>query len=240
MEPWRIVPVVRPEELSRFIDSSLLRPEATEDEAARHCEEAVALGCAAAVVLPVYLDLCVSIVGGSQTKPCVTAAFPTGGATRRVLEAEIDDALERGAREVDMVMPVGLFRSGRHGDVVEHVHAAAEPVRQAGGVLKVILETGLLTNEEIMRAAGLAADGGAHFVKNSSGVYGGDATAEHIRLLRSAVPRAVGVKAAGGISTYQRALEMIDAGADRIGTSSTKKILAPENFARDETGGRGR
>lgn len=218
------VPGVPPVDLAALIDSTLLSPAAAEDEVGKHCEEAASLGCAAAVVLPVYLDLCVRVLEGSPTKPCVPAAFPTGGVTREMLEAEVSDALARGAGEIDMVAPLGLFRSGRHGDVVEHVHAAASLVHDEGRILKVILETALLTDEEIRRAASLAADGGADFVKTCSGLYGG-ATAEHVRIMRAAVPPAVGVKASGGVSTYERALEMIEAGANRIGTSSTRAIL---------------
>lgn len=219
---------MKPAELARFVDATILRPEATEEEVTGTCEEAAAFECAAAVVLPLHLDLCVRILAGSETKPCTAAAFPSGGATRRVLEAEVSDALERGAGEVDMVMPVGLFRGGRRGEVVEQVHAAALLVEEAGGLLKVIIEAGFLTDEEIVAAARLVADGGAHFVKTSTGVYAGGATPEQVRLIRSAVPASVGVKASGGISTYQRALEMVDAGANRIGTSSTRRILRPE------------
>ena len=213
-------------ELARRIDSTILRPEATPGEVEAVCEEAVALGCAAAVVLPLHLDLCVEILEGSGTAPCVVAAFPSGGLTRSLLEAEVEDGMDRGAREVDVVMPIGLVRAARYGEVVEHVHAAAALVHETGGLLKVIVEAGLLSPEETRRAASLAADGGADFVKTSTGVYGGGATAEQVRLLRSAVPPTVGVKASGGISTLARALEMLEAGADRLGTSSAGAILS--------------
>jgi deoxyribose-phosphate aldolase len=213
-------------ELAARIDATILRPEATPDEVRAVCEEAAALGCAAAVVLPLHLDLCVEVLDGSGTAPCVVAAFPSGGLTRSLLEAEVQDGIDRGAREVDVVMPVGLVRAGRYGEVVEHVHAAAAPVHDAGGLIKVIVEAGLLSPEEARRAASLAADGGADLVKTSTGVYGGPATAEQVRLLRSAVPPTVGVKASGGISTLAGALELLGAGADRLGTSSAAKILS--------------
>jgi deoxyribose-phosphate aldolase len=130
-------------ELAARIDSTILRPEATPDEVAAVCEQAVSLGCAAAVVLPLYLELCVEIAGTSPTAPCTVAAFPTGGLTRDLLAAETSDAMDRGAREVDMVLPVGLVRALRYGDVVEHVNAAAEVVHDGGGLLKVIVEAGL-------------------------------------------------------------------------------------------------
>jgi deoxyribose-phosphate aldolase len=213
-------------ELAARIDSTILRPEATPDEVAAVCEEAVSLGCAAAVVLPLHLDLCVEILGSSPTAPCTVAAFPTGGLTREMLAAEVSDAMDRGAREVDMVLPVGLVRALRYGDVVEHVNAAAEVVHDAGGLLKVIVEAGLLSPAEIERAASLAADGGADFVKTSTGVYGGGATVEQVRLLRATVPPMVRVKASAGISRLASALAMLEAGADRLGTSSTASILA--------------
>src|SRR5258708_38210109 len=114
-----------------------------------------------------------------------------------------------------MVLPVGLVRALRYGDVVEHVNAAAEVVHDAGGLLKVIVEAGLLSPAEIERAASLAADGGADFLKTSTGVYGGGATVEQVRLLRATVPPMVGVKASGGISTLATALAMLEAGAGR-------------------------
>jgi deoxyribose-phosphate aldolase len=213
-------------ELAARIDSTILRPEATPDEVAAVCEEAVSLGCAAAVVLPLHLELCVEILGLSPTVPCTVAAFPTGGLTRDLLAAEVSDAMDRGAREVDMVLPVGFVRARRYGDVVEHVNAAAEVVHDAGGLLKVIVEAGLLSPAEIERAASLAADGGADFVKTSTGLYGGGATVEQVRLLRATVPPMVGVKASGGISTLATALAMLEAGADRLGTSAAAAILA--------------
>jgi deoxyribose-phosphate aldolase len=212
--------------LAARIDATILRPEATPDEVAAVCEEAAASGCAAAVVLPLHLDLCVEILAGSATRPCTVAAFPTGGLTREMLAAEVSDAIDRGAREVDMVLPVGFVRARQYGDVVEHVNAAAEVVHDGEGLLKVIVEAGLLSPAEIERAASLAADGGADFVKTSTGVYGGGATTEQVRLLRAAVPPMVGVKASGGISTLATALAMLEAGANRLGTSSAAKILA--------------
>ena len=125
-----------------------------------------------------------------------------------------------------MVLPVGLVRALRYGDVVEHVNAAAEVVHDGGGLLKVIVEAGLLSPGETGRAASLAADGGADFVKTSTGVYGGGATVEQVRLLRASVPPTVGVKASGGISTLATALAMLEAGADRLGTSAAAAILA--------------
>jgi deoxyribose-phosphate aldolase len=225
VDPVRVV-LMRPEELAGHIDSTILRPEATPDEVAVVCEEAVALGCAAAVVLPLHLDLCVEIVSGSATAPCTVAAFPAGGLTATLLDAEVEDAMDRGATEVDMVMPIGLVRAARYGEVVEYVHGAAGIVHQANGLLKVIVEAGLLGADDLRRAASLAADGGADFVKTSTGVYGGPATVDQVRLLRSSVPPMIGVKASGGISSLADALALLEAGADRLGTSSAAEILS--------------
>src|SRR2546423_1938144 len=133
--------------------------------------------------------------------------------------------MDRGAREVDVVMPIGLVRAARFGEVVEHVHAAAALVHDAGGLLKVIVEAGLLGPEETRRAASLAADGGADFVKTSTGVYGGRATADQVRLLRSSGPPMVGGKSSGGISTLANAPAVLVARADRLAPSTAATLL---------------
>lgn len=184
------------------------------------------MSCAAAVVLPAHLALAAGVLEGSSTKACAVVAFPTGAVTNVVLEAEVEDLLAAGAAELDVVPPLFLFRSGRYGELVESIHATAGLVHGAGRLLKVIVEAGLWAPEELARVARLAADGGADFVKTSTGVYGAPATAEQVRLLRSVLPSSVGVKASGGISSYERALEMVGAGATRIGASSAAKILA--------------
>jgi deoxyribose-phosphate aldolase len=212
-------------ELARIIDSTLLRPDATEEEVVRHCEEAAALGCATAVVLPIHLVTAVSVLDESETKVCVPAGFPMGGAALAVLESEVEYALEAGADEIDMVMPHSLFRGGRHGEMVEYIASAAGAIHDQGKTLKVIIETAIYGEDDIRRAARLTADGGADLVKTSTGFYG-DATVEAVKTVRSALPFVIGVKASGGISSYEKALEMVNAGADRIGTSSAAAILA--------------
>ena len=211
-------------ELARIIDSTLLRPDATEEEAVRHCEQAARLNCVIAVVLPIHLPMAVDVLEASETKPCVPAAFPTGGAAREVVEAEVEFALGAGAEEIDMVMPHALFKSERHGEMVEQIAGISATVHDAGKILKVIIETALFSEDDIKRAARLAADGGADLVKTSTGFYGG-ATVEAVKAIRSVLPFTIGVKASGGISTYEKAVEMVKAGADRIGTSSAAAIL---------------
>lgn len=210
----------RPEELARLIDHTLLKPEATPDDVERLCDEALRYGFAAVCVNPVYLPLVVRRLAGSPVAPCTVVDFPLGAGSPRDKAAQAEHALAAGARELDMVQPVGLLRAGRDDDVLEHLRAVIEPAHRAGAVVKVILETALLTPEQIDRACRLAVAAGADFVKTSTGFGPGGATEEAVRRMRAAVGPAVGVKAAGGIRDYETACRMVAAGANRIGTSS--------------------
>jgi len=188
----------------------------------RLCAEARFYGFAAVCVLPRWLPLAVQALAGSRVAPGTVVGFPLGANAPSIKAAEATWAVDHGARELDMVMALGALREGEDRAVEEDI---AGVVRAAGphALVKVILETALLTPAEIERAVRLSVAGGAAFVKTSTGFFGG-ATVDAVRLMRQVAPPTVGVKASGGIRTLTEALAMIQAGANRIGTSSAVAI----------------
>ena len=210
--------------LAACIDHTLLKPNATDDQIRSLCREARECRFAAACVNPAAVPLATECLAGSAVKPCAVIGFPLGANATRIKAAEAALAVEQGAAEVDMVISVGTLKSGRGTDVESDIRAV---VAAAGGALvKVILETCFLSDEEKRTACRLAVNAGAHFVKTSTGFGSGGATVEDVRLMRAAVGPTLGVKASGGIRTLADALAMLDAGATRIGTSSGPAILA--------------
>jgi len=223
---------MRRDELAGMIDHTLLRPGATESDVARLVEEGLRYGFHSAVVNPYYVPLAVRLAGGANLRVCSVAGFPLGATLPEVKAREAELIGRLGAHEVDMVINVGALRSGLDDVVLEDVRGVVRAFRSASpvGVVKVILETGLLTREEIEAACALVEEAGADFVKTSTGFGPRGATVEDVRLLRSLVGDRLGVKAAGGIRTYEQAVAMVEAGANRIGTSSGVRIVegAPE------------
>jgi deoxyribose-phosphate aldolase len=212
-------------ELARRIDHTLLRPDATPADVERVCREALEWRFAAVVVNPFHLPQVVRSLVGSEVAPCAVIDFPLGAGAREDRRTQAEHALAAGARELDVVQPVGLLKAGLDDLVLEQLRAVVEPARQAGALVKVILETALLTPEEIVRSCRLAVEAGAHFVKTSTGFGVPGATEESVRRVRAAVGPHVGVKAAGGIRDYATACRMLAAGADRIGTSSGVEVV---------------
>jgi len=209
--------------LAPLIDHTLLKPVATRGDVRRLCAEAVHYGFAAVCVNPCMTELVASELKGSAVKPCTVIGFPLGATTTAVKAFEAQDAIHKGAKELDMVISLSPLKAGDTDSVAEDIRAV---VRASGGLtVKVIIETFLLSDEEKVTACRLAVKAGAHFVKTSSGFSGGGATVEDIRLMRKAVGPDVGVKASGGIRTLQDALRMIEAGANRIGTSAGVAIV---------------
>jgi deoxyribose-phosphate aldolase len=212
--------------VASMIDHTLLVPEATAEEVHELCVEAGRLGVIAVCVSPSMLPLAPGWLDSGILTACVVG-FPSGAHLAAIKAAEAGQARANGADEVDMVINLGLAKAGSWGGVraeIEAVRAAApHPAR-----LKVIIESGVLTDEEIVAACEAAVAGGADFVKTSTGFHAtaGGATVEAVRLMRATVGPDLGVKASGGIRTAEKALAMIEAGANRIGTSSTAKILA--------------
>ncbi|BDG59712.1 deoxyribose-phosphate aldolase [Caldinitratiruptor microaerophilus] len=211
--------------LAAMIDHTLLRPEATPDQVERLCTEAAHHGFAAVCVNPVFVPLAARLLAGTRVKVGTVVDFPFGAGTAADKARQAEAALAAGAVELDMVQPIGLLKGGHDREVAEHLRAVIEPAHRAGAIVKVILETALLTDEEIDRSARLAAEAGADFVKTSTGFGPGGATEAAVRRMRAAVGPGVGVKAAGGIRDYETACRMVAAGANRIGTSSGVAIV---------------
>jgi deoxyribose-phosphate aldolase len=208
---------------ARYIDHTLLKPDATEADIKKLCREAKDNNFATVFVNPCYIKLVAKLLKGSGVNVGCAVSFPTGAATTKSKVLETELAIIDGASEIDMVMNIGALKSKNYNyvknDIAEVVNAA-KPF-----AVKVILETCLLTDEEKVKAALIARDAGAKFVKTSTGFSTGGATVSDIKLLRKTVGEAMGIKAAGGIRDYKTAKAMIDAGANRIGTSTGVKII---------------
>jgi deoxyribose-phosphate aldolase len=211
--------------LAGVIDHTNLRPEATWEQIVRLCDEARELGFAAVVVNPCYVTLAHSRLDDSGVKLATVVGFPLGATLTSVKRFEAEEALRLGAGEIDMVLNIGALKSGDRELVLSDIRSVVEVSHSHGGVLKVILETGLLTGDEKKMACELSVAAKADFVKTSTGFLGGGATVADIALMRRIVGNAVGVKASGGIRTADDAKAMIAAGANRIGTSSGVSII---------------
>ncbi len=210
--------------LAALIDHTCLAPGAGGGDIDAACDTALAFGmrvCVAPVWVPRARARVRDVVG-----VVTVAGFPHGNTTTAAKCAEARDALLAGASEVDMVMHIGALKDGDEGAVGADIHAVAAVVhRHSGCLLKVIIETALLSPEEILLACRLSVAGGADLVKTSTGFAAAGATVENVRLMRRALPDGVGIKAAGGIRDYAAAVAMIDAGATRIGASASAEIL---------------
>ena len=211
--------------LAKMIDHTNLRPEATRQQIVQLCQEAREFGFAAVVVNAGYVELAVSQLCGCDTKVASVAGFPLGATLTSVKRFEASEALRLGAREIDMVLNVGALKSDDRERVLADIREVASVTHSQGGLLKVILETGLLTDDEKKIACELCMEAEADFVKTSTGFSGGGATVADVALLRRRVGSKIGVKASGGIRSMREAIAMIEAGANRIGTSSGVKIL---------------
>ena len=214
------------EELARMIDHTILKPGATEEQIEVLCREAMAHHFASVCVNPVYVELCTRLLEGSEVAVCAVAGFPLGATPTEVKVFETLRAICDGATEVDMVIHVWALKDG-HRDLVEgDIAAVARACHANGAILKVIIEAALLTDEEKTIACQLAQEAGADFVKTSTGFGPGGATVEDVALMRSVVGPEMGVKAAGGIHSYEEAVAMVEAGASRIGASRGVEIVS--------------
>ncbi len=215
-------------ELNRYIDHTLLKPEATRVQIEKVCAEAVQYHFAALCINLCWAKLASDLIGQSDTKVCIPVGFPLGATTTLAKMFEADQAIEAGAREIDMVLNIGALKSGLYDYVRDDIAGALSSCRRnrrKQALLKVILETCLLTDDEKRRACEIAKEVGADFVKTSTGFSTGGATVADIKLMRAVVGPEMGVKAAGGVRTRADALAMIDAGATRIGTSAGVLIV---------------
>jgi len=222
-------------ELSRYIDHTLLKPDATEDQIGRLCEEAARFHFAAVCVNPAWVRLCSRLLKGSGVGVCTVTGFPLGATPADVKAFEARRAVFDGADEIDMVINVGFLKSGYDDLVREDIAQVCRAVHEGCAGLKVIIETALLTDEEKVKACTLARQAGADFVKTSTGFGPGGATAEDVALMRRVVGPGMGVKAAGGIRDTTSALKMIEAGATRVGASAGVKIV--QEAGADKPGG---
>jgi deoxyribose-phosphate aldolase len=210
-------------DFAKYIDHTLLKPEASERDIRKLCAEARRYHFATAFVNPCWVQLATELLKGSDVMVGVAIGFPLGAQTTESKVFQTREAIMLGAQEPDMVINIGALKSGNWDLVESDIHAVVEAARRHG--VKVILETCLLTNDEKVHAALVAKDAGAAFVKTSTGFSTGGATVEDVKLLRQTVGANIGVKAAGGIRDYAAAKAMIEAGANRIGTSAGVKIL---------------
>lgn len=211
--------------LPHLIDHTLLKPDAAHDEIAQLCYEARKHGFASVCVNPTNAALCAQLLAGSDVLVCTVVGFPLGATPTEVKVFEAQQAIRDGAGEVDMVINVGALKS-RDYELAERDIASVSHACHAGNaILKVIIEAALLTDEEKVIACQLAKVAGADFVKTSTGFGPGGATAEDVSLMRRIVGPGMGVKAAGGIRTFEDAQKMITAGASRIGASASVKIV---------------
>lgn len=206
-----------------MIDHTLLKPEATKEEIERLCREAIRYKFASVCVQPYRANLCANILHESEVNVCTVIGFPLGANSPAVKAMEVIRALADGASEFDMVINLGALRERNTADVEGDIRAVVKAAQ--GNLVKVILETCLLTDEEIVLACKLSEAAGAGFVKTSTGFSKGGATREAVALMRRTVGDRLGVKASGGIRDRKTLVQMIDAGATRIGTSSGVSLV---------------
>ena len=209
--------------LNKYIDHTNLKPAATRADIEKLCADAREWDFASVCVNPCNIALCKELLAGTTVMTCTVIGFPLGQNTTAVKVAETEDAYALGCDEFDMVINVGRLKDGDHDTVRAEIAAVVAAAR--GRTVKVIIETGLLTDTEKATATRLACEAGAHFVKTCTGFSAGAATVEDIRLMKANVTEGVSVKASAGIRTYEQAVALIEAGADRIGTSAGKAIL---------------
>lgn len=207
--------------LAKYMDHTLLAPQATAQEIEQLCAEAKEYGFASVCVQPYRVALASDLLRDSKVAVCTVVGFPHG-ANGSAKAVEAANAVQAGATEIDMVLNIGAVKDGDWDVVEKEIRQVKEAVGEH--VLKVILETGLLTKDEIVTACRVAQKAGADFVKTSTGFAGSGATVEDIRLMRATVGTAMGVKASGGIRDKETAQAMIDAGATRIGASASVRI----------------
>jgi deoxyribose-phosphate aldolase len=217
MSDWRC--------LAATIDHTLLKPEATRSQVETLCEEAMRYRFACAMVNPVWLSTCAKVMAGSGVPIGVVVGFPLGASLASTMRQEAGALVRLGARELDMVMSVGQLKSGDYAAVERAIRAVAQVTHDGGAILKVILETCLLTVEEKLRASEIAIVAGADFLKTSTGFSTSGATVADVTLLRGVAGARSGVKASGGIRTLADARAMLEAGANRIGASASVAIV---------------
>lgn len=211
--------------LAAILDHTLLKPEASRQQVENLCAEAARYRFASAVVNPVWAATAVSLLAGTGVPVGVVAGFPLGASLVSTLRQEVAALIRLGARELHMVIPIGLLKSGNHHAVQSTLHGTIHLAHHHGAVLKVVLETGLLSTEEKLRASEVAIQAGADFLQTSTGFSAGGATVADVALMRGVAGGRCGIKALGGVQTLANVRAMLEAGANRIGASSSVAIV---------------
>lgn len=210
--------------LSKYIDHTILKPDAAEEDVKRICDEAKKYNFASVCINPSYVKFASDSLEGTDVMTCTVIGFPLGATPKEVKAFEAANAIENGANEVDMVINIGYLKSKKYEEVKEDIEAVVNAAKGKAHV-KVIIETCLLTNEEKVIACQLSVQAGADFVKTSTGFSTGGAKVEDVKLMKETVGDKAKVKASGAVRDYETAVAMIEAGAERIGTSSGIKIV---------------
>ncbi|AZO95023.1 deoxyribose-phosphate aldolase [Halocella sp. SP3-1] len=229
---------IKPRDMAKMIDHTLLKPTATVEDIKNLCEEAEEYEFASVCVNPIFVPLANKLLTDSSVKVATVVGFPLGANTSETKAFETRNAIKNGSQEIDMVINMGAFKSGAYDLVQADIKAVVDATKTAGVssdiIVKVILETCYLSDDEIVQACKIAKEAGADFVKTSTGFGTAGATVEDVSLMRKTVGREIGVKASGGIKNYDLALDMLDAGANRIGASSGVAIVTGLGTAEEE------
>ena len=215
-------------DLASLIDHTLLQPDATPDQIAQLCYEARKYSFASVCINPGHVKLCADLLRGTNVKVCTVIGFPLGATSPEAKVYETETALRDGATEIDMVINIGALKGGDYTWVARDIRGVVETAHAAGAIVKVIIETSLLTDEEKIKSCLLSKEAGADFVKTSTGFAGGGATVEDVALMRRVVGPEMGVKASGGVKSFEDAKSMVAAGATRLGASAGVKIVQGE------------
>jgi deoxyribose-phosphate aldolase len=210
-------------QLAGYIDHTMLKPEATDKDIIKLCSEALAYGFASVCINPCNVLLAAGILKGSRVKVCAVIGFPLGANTTEVKTFEAEDSIKNGAREIDMVINIGKFKEKNYNYVLDEIREVVK-VAKGKAIVKVIIETCLLEENEIIKACEIVKSSGADFIKTSTGFSTSGASVHDIELMKNALGDSIGIKASGGIRNYETAKAMIDAGASRIGASASVKI----------------
>jgi len=215
-------------DLASLIDHTLLKPDATPDQIAQLCYEARKYGFASVCINPGHVKLCADLLRGTKVKVCTVIGFPLGATSPEAKVYETETALRDGATEIDMVINIGALKGGDYTWAARDIQGVVETAHAAGAIVKVIIETSLLTDEEKIKSCLLSKEAGADFVKTSTGFAGGGATVEDVALMRRVVGPEMGVKASGGVKSFEDAKSLVAAGATRLGASAGVKIVQGE------------
>lgn len=218
--------ILPPEKVAKLIDHTLLKPEATAEEIEKLCSEAAKYGFYSVCLNPTWVAKAKALLRGTPVKVCAVVGFPLGAQSPEIKTLEARRALREGATEIDMVVNIGALKGKDDRLVARDIRGVVEVCDEARALSKIILETALLTDEEKVRGCQLSMKAGADFVKTSTGFSKGGATVEDIALMaRTVAPRKLGVKASGGVRTYADLVKMVEAGATRVGSSNSVKIM---------------